>query len=262
MSFSLWLKIIIDILRSIILKWSNQYRLKYHQKIAESTLLKSFNLTKVIWLPEGLLEDEDPFSGYLPYQNSNILRAGSANGHIDEFCRFIGPDTILLAEVTDEEAKQDPLHALNKQRLDKCYQVLLKATDHEGKPFKIIRIPVPEHEAIAVKPGDQPFEIYAQGAIACDHLFDDGSPFPDVTKSFKVLAPLSYCNFIISNTVVIGQSYYAPGKPEAIKIKDQKVKSILQSSFPDKQVIMINALPLNLGGGGIHCCTRNVPMYK
>lgn len=34
---------------------------------------------------------------------------------------------------------------------------------------------------------------------------------------------------------------------------------ILQKAFPQKEVIAIDTIALNLYGGGIHCNTRNVP---
>ena len=67
------------------------------------------------------------------------------------------------------------------------------------------------------------------------------------------MAALSYFNFIITNKVIIGQTIWREGMPEELKLKDEKAAQILQSVFPNRKVIMIDALAVNLGGGGIHC---------
>jgi len=71
----------------------------------------------------------------------------------------------------------------------------------------------------------------------------------------------SYCNFLISNGVVLGQKYWVPdaGMPETLREKDQQAEAVLTSVFPDRKVIMINTIPINFGGGGIHCSTRQEP---
>ena len=67
------------------------------------------------------------------------------------------------------------------------------------------------------------------------------------------MAALSYFNFIITNKVIIGQTIWREGMPEELKLKDEIAAQILQSVFPNRKVIMIDALAVNLGGGGIHC---------
>ena len=67
------------------------------------------------------------------------------------------------------------------------------------------------------------------------------------------MAALSYFNFIITNKVIIGQNIWREGMPEELKLKDEIAAQILQSVFPNRKVIMIDALAVNLGGGGIHC---------
>lgn len=37
--------------------------------------------------------------------------------------------------------------------------------------------------------------------------------------------------------------------------------AILQKAYPDRKVIPVYAMSLNLSGGGIHCLTKNVPQY-
>ncbi|MBK9398573.1 MAG: agmatine deiminase family protein [Saprospiraceae bacterium] len=73
------------------------------------------------------------------------------------------------------------------------------------------------------------------------------------------MAALSYLNFIITNKVIIGQRCWREGMPLELKSKDEKAAQILQSVFPNRKVIMIDALAVNLGGGGIHCISMQQP---
>ncbi|NTW43654.1 MAG: agmatine deiminase family protein, partial [Anaerolineaceae bacterium] len=67
------------------------------------------------------------------------------------------------------------------------------------------------------------------------------------------------CNFSIANNVVLIAKYWKPGMPEIIKDKDKQALSILQDLFPERKIIAIETLPLNIGGGGLHCNTRHIP---
>ncbi|MEO6542206.1 MAG: agmatine deiminase family protein, partial [Ferruginibacter sp.] len=60
---------------------------------------KALGVTKIIWLNSGLLEDERLDNGAI----WNELFPVGSGGHIDLFCRFAGPHTILLAQVTEKE---------------------------------------------------------------------------------------------------------------------------------------------------------------
>ena len=74
----------------------------------------------------------------------------------------------------------------------------------------------------------------------------DGSPFPKGT--IKMLPALSYCNFLICNSVVIAQKYYRKGMPEAVKAKDKQALEILQKAFPKQKVVQIETTALNFNG--------------
>lgn len=225
----------------------------------ENEFKRIFNLDKVIWLPYATYDNEHMHAGSIPDENDEFLayRSASANGHIDEMCRFVNRDTILIAHITMEEALQNPIHALNKERLDLAYNILIKETDQSGSPFKVIQMPVPEPVYITVKEGDEVYESYQFPYDLLHGKLKDGSPFPK--ERMKVLPALSYCNFLITNNLVIAQKYYREGMPYIIKEKDEAALNILKSVFPDRKVIAIDSIALNLCGGGIHCHTRNVP---
>lgn len=225
----------------------------------EEEFKRVYNVKKIIWLPLPTYDDESIFEGVLDQvDGKNIYRSASANGHIDEMCRFIDANTILLAEVTEEEAETLNSAKITRERLEKAYEVLKNATDADGNPFKIIRIPVPEPIYLESVPGDWSNSNY--GSLYSDEsesVLKDGTPIPSGT--FMIQPALSYCNFLILNGVVLGQKYWKEGMPEIIKEKDEKAQSVLQEAFPDRKVVMIDTIAINVRGGGIHCITKNVP---
>ena len=225
----------------------------------EQELKRVFHLEKILWIPQCSYDDELPFSGAIPAVDGrmNSYRSSSANGHIDEICRFAGKDTIIIAHVSEEEANAGKLHALNKARLDLAYEAVKNARNHDGKPFIIHRMPVPEPIYIDLYPEDDGFSLWRKANVAMGGVLLDGTPFPPAP--INVLPALSYCNFLIANNVVVAQKYYEKGMPEIIREKDEKALKVLQTAFPDRRIIQINTLSLNLYGGGIHCHTRNIP---
>jgi agmatine deiminase len=179
----------------------------------------------------------------------------TTGGHVDEFVRFVKEDTILLAEISEEEAKKSEILKEGRRILEETYEVVSKATDINGKAFKIIRIPTPDllYETISDK--DEVFKTL-QG-----FTFDDGSKLVNGKKE-KIILATSYMNFLVTNGVVLMQSYYKQGRSKSILEKDLETKKILQSIYPERKIIMINPENLNLGGGGIHCITQQQPSLE
>jgi len=233
----------------------------YSKEALDSAYKKLFKLQKIIWLPYPTYDDEHIFKDLLEDENGNrvALRSASANGHIDEFCRFVDANTILLAEITEEEALKSHLHRVNKKRLDASYNILKNETDINGNPYKIIRIPVPEPQfynaSENLKMVDQ---LNTLKKLLKVNTLLDGSSFPKVSD-MKFLPALSYCNFTIANGIVLLASYWEEGLPEAVKEKDNRAYQVIQKAFPDRKVIAINPLAINFGGGGLHCNTRHIP---
>ncbi|MDQ1352545.1 MAG: hypothetical protein QG657_2851, partial [Acidobacteriota bacterium] len=107
----------------------------------ETEFNKIFNLKKVIWLKKGLYEDDHVFDGPLPGPDGrkDILTCMTTGGHIDEFCRFVDANTVLLAEVTKEEAETNPVAKVNRERMEENVRILTNARDQDGNPFNIKR---------------------------------------------------------------------------------------------------------------------------
>jgi agmatine deiminase len=106
-----------------------------------------------------------------------------------------------------------------------------------------------------MRPGDGVYDIIA------DFTYQDGSKFPKGSPVL-VMPAASYLNFLIANGCVLIPRYWKPGMDDRIRERDSSVLQIFQSVFPDKKIIQLNALAVNLGGGGIHCITMNEPVHK
>ncbi len=212
----------------MVIEYTEMHRNKgWSRDSIENELLRMFGQKKIIWLKQGPVEDD-------PGKTFNLLSGKVSTigcNHIDEFARFSSPNTILLAEVTKEESQRDTVHKISYERLEENYRILKKATDQDGKPFAIIRVPVPE---LIAEPG----------------IIDS-----TVTNFLAT----SYLNFLVTNGVVLMASYWKPGRPEIMKQKDKQAKKILQKAFPGRKVIALNVEVLNEGGGGIHCATQQQP---
>ncbi len=126
----------------------------------EKFLKDYLGIQKTIWLKEGLVNDH-------------------TDGHIDELARFVAPDKIVCAYEDDENDE-------NYRILQANYQTLSEATDIQGKPFEILKLPMPHMR------------------------YEDG------TK-----APVSYTNFYIGNTVLLAATFKDENDKEALKILEE-----------------------------------------
>ncbi len=74
-------------------------------------------VTKVIWLERGIIGDD-------------------THGHMDDITRFVGPNTIVTCL---EDDRSDPNHEILREN----YKRLTRAKDQDGKPLRIVKIPMP-----------------------------------------------------------------------------------------------------------------------
>jgi len=209
----------------------------------EAGFKKALNVSKIIWLKKGLIEDETGNYGTIW---KDIYPIGSG-GHIDLFCRFAGPNTILLSEVKKEETKNNLIAAINYEILEENYRILKNSTDQDGKPFNIIRIPV------------GPF-------ITAKHVLTEENKYilnivngSKVGDTFHYILGTSYLNFIIANGVVITSKYFKEGRSQEFKVRDDKAKLALQKAFPNHKIVQIDIEGYNHDGAGFHCVTLNQP---
>jgi agmatine deiminase len=83
----------------------------------EEVLRQNLGVDQVLWLKEGIEGDD-------------------TDGHIDDIARFTAPDTIVTAVEPDTS---DPNHAILEDNL----QRLRSFRDPQGRPFKVVELPMP-----------------------------------------------------------------------------------------------------------------------
>ena len=210
----------------------------------ETEYLRVTGCKKMIWLKKMLLHDKT-----VPDLLIENWSSTGANGHIDEAVRFVGTNTIVVAKIDEEERNSNPISNVDYETLEEYCATLKKATDVNGKPFKIIRMPTPD------------LNVFARSYVLTTNSikrFSEKFPFK-IGDTVKTVPAVSYMNFFISNNVVLIAKYWKEGMPLKEKEKDEAAKNILAGIFPDRKIIQINPLPVNYLGGGIHCITQQQP---
>jgi len=123
----------------------------------EQYLKDYLGVTNVLWLGEGIVGDD-------------------TDGHIDDITRFVNPTTVVTV------VEEDPADA-NYHLLQENLKRLSALRDQDGKPFKIVELPMP-------------------GLVEYDGQ----------------RLPASYANFYIANGIVLVPTYRAANDQKAIAI--------------------------------------------
>jgi agmatine deiminase len=221
----------------------------------EKEFKRILGVTKIIWLKEGLAED--PLSKGARFITGKYFSAWGTGGHTDEFVRFANANTVMLAWLDISERSKNPLNEMNYNRMNENFDILQKSTDQDGKPFRIIKVPLPD---LIAKPvvAREDIDDYTQTLdIEISAFKKSARPTPGDTL-LRVSAS-SYLNYVISNGLVILPSYVESGSS---KEKEQRVKDIFQQQFPGRAIVFINQMPLNWEGGGLHCSTQQQPSTR
>lgn len=213
----------------------------------EQEYLRVYGKQKMIWLDRMPLMDKvvaGPKAGnYFGY---------GANGHTDEFVRFVNDSTVVIAQIDAAEKELDPVSMVDYGILRNNLALLQNASNERGRPFHIITLPVPC------------YAYYVEKNILSDSMKNEGDGkifFKDFKAGQEIcwLPAVSYLNFFISNKIVLAPAYWHPGLPTGEREKDEKVKETLQKLFPGREIVQINPIGLNRYGGGMHCATQQQP---
>ena len=196
--------------------------------------------TNVIWLKRGPADEE-----------WGKLRDGrwgiGTGGHVDVFARFADARTILLAQVGEDEKDSSPILRETYDRMEENYRILSAATDESGRPFRILRVPVPDTMTATT----------SYDALSTEERWwFEGAQPGDVIEFYL---PGGYLNFIIANGVVVTARFWREGMPESQRAKDRQALKVLEHAFPDREIVQIDVMPLLHEGGGLHCYSRNQP---
>lgn len=218
----------------------------------EKEYLRVLGCTKIVWLKRATIQDRY-FDGATAENYFTVL---GANGHIDEVARFANANTILLASIDEKEKGKNPISKIDYDILEENYKVLKNATDADGKPFNVIRVPSPD---------------LTQADFNSKIVITDSSKInPDYNFSYLqngdtaiIVSAVSYMNFFIADKAILIPAYWHQGMSLIEKRKDDEVKNLFMKLYPDRKIVQINPLPINYnGGGGIHCATQQEPKLK
>ena len=147
-------------------------------------------------------------------------------GHVDNLACFVSPGRVLLSWCDDPA---DPHHVVSRAALAR----LETAHDAAGRRLVVEKLPMPtpmfisEAEAAGVAPGDGGMNRRAGTRLAA-----------------------SYVNFYLANGAVIAPAFGVP--------TDDPAREILARCFPGRQIVMLPAREILLGGGNIHCITSQL----
>ncbi|RDC66232.1 agmatine deiminase family protein [Adhaeribacter pallidiroseus] len=224
----------------------------------EAEFRRLFSTRKVIWLTGFMGNDAHPVINS-PYQMAvqetpqPVYTLMTTNGHTDAFVRFTSSNTVLLAQPpSEQEAAQDPVVAQNRKTLLEAQRVLSTSTDQDNQPLQIRYMP--ETRSMLVKLDEQD-KIYQLMTFL--NFEREGKTNIDPTKPITGVLASSYLNYLVTNNLVL-VAKYAELYPD-MAAKDAQAIQVLQQAFPGRQVVAIDARAINVGGGGIHCITRQMP---
>lgn len=153
------------------------------------------------------------------------LAFDETGGHVDNMCAFADESTVLLAW-TD-----DPRHP-QYEAVRKAYAVFEKERGAFGEKFDVVKVPLP-----------MPFQRLEEDCVGLEYAERSKERLPG-----ELIQP-SYINFIFVNGAVI--------IPEFSDSADAEARSVFERVFPQKEVITFPAREIVLGGGGLHCITKN-----
>ncbi len=205
----------------------------------ENEYKRVLGVTKIIWLKKGPKEEE---WGKLENGKYGI----GTGGHIDEFCRFADPTTVLLAEVSEKDTAGNEISKESFSRMEENFKILKQSTDQNGRPFNIIRLPAGPLMTKKVS--------YKNLSEAEQSWFNDVT-----TDSVEFYLATGYMNFIIANKVIVTTKFWKAGMPDEFKERDEQAKQTLETAFPGRKIVQIDCMPLHHDGGGLHCHSRNQP---
>lgn len=154
--------------------------------------------------------------------------------------------------MTKEEVEQELLLRLKAKRIIWLQHGALAGDDTDGHIDTTVRI-APDNTILFSYPADKK-ELENLMTLDGKQYRLMELPLPTVEYDGEQL-PATYANFLIINGAVIVPTYNIPDM-------DAKACEIIQSAFPDRKIIAIDATTIVRQHGSIHCCTMQVPATK
>jgi len=213
----------------------------------EADYLATYGKKKMIWLKKPPLADR---TGH----KVGRYFGWGANGHVDEYARFVNDSTVVIAQI-DEKQATNALARADQKILASNLADLKAARTVDGKPLTIVEMPAadPAMFAYEIRLRDAPYLPQSWADLSEDYGLDDPILFAPA---------VSYMNFVITNDKVLVAKYWREGLPDSVRADDKRAADTLARLFPNRQVVAINPLPLNWFGGGMHCSTQQQPIVN
>ncbi|MEO0882930.1 MAG: agmatine deiminase family protein [Pseudomonadota bacterium] len=220
----------------------------------EAELLRLYGKKKLIWLDRAPISDRV----FVGPKVGNFFGWG-ANGHVDEYVRFVDDHTIFVAQLAPEESEKNALLELDDEILKENLAQLEAATDTDGNPFNVVPVPMPDITALM-----HSFELSEDDFTDARNGKDIRAIYRDFDIGDEVhfVPAASYLNFLVTNGVVLVASYWQDGLPEQLKDTDEEMRRLLAEQYPDRQIVQINPMAVNWMGGGMHCITQQEPKIQ
>ncbi len=213
----------------------------------EREYLRLMGQKKLVWLKRMTYHDRVVLDG----PTAGNYYAGGANGHVDEVARFVDPRTVLVAQIDAEERASNPIARLDAPILDEYAATLHRATDTDGNPLRVIRVPCPD------------LSLFVKAIVLSDSSRRrTGIRGLKNGDTARMVPAVSYLNFLVTNGVVLIPAYWKPGMPLREWEKDEQVRRLFTHLYPNRKVVQINPLAVNWGGGGMHCVSQQQPDGK
>ena len=239
--------------------------------LVENEYRRMLGVKNVIWVPTGVIEDNGTFRGalaqhiHIPRLNgldiphSGVYTMFTTNGHIDEFPRFVSPDTVVLAQETVSRTSSE----------DAGREVAPLASGAEPRTARAgLRHHLPVDDRVRrADPGcPHPDSCLdprcVQGRRRDLRLLFSvrslGRRF-DVAGGHVGSLPASYVNYVPTNDLVIVSKFWKPGRSLETRRRDEEARAVLKELFPGREVAQVYTENVNRGGGGMNCITQQQP---
>ena len=215
----------------------------------EATAHRRLRTRHVVWTGAGVADDEQSFRGPLVGEGGRkVYTTIGTGGHVDECARFIGPSSVVVPQLSQEQAARSPIAATTAQRLDANAAMLANQTDQDGTRLTVARMPYPEELYATVNASDGVYQLLAQ--------LPEIAPLP---PTIEVVLASSYTNYVLANGLLLLPQYYKPGRARRFAEADKKAVETMQRLFPGYTVVGVNPEAVNAGGGGLNCISNNMP---